>query len=144
MDRADTLRRLDALICPDGAVVLFSDLYPDVPDNAWLPEFRAIRHRHAGEERAARRRPDWQSHTALLLESPFSRLERIGVIERRRIPTARIVDRALSMSSASRARIGSRVDELASDIGAMADRLARDGIVTEVVESTALIAFRPR
>jgi SAM-dependent methyltransferase len=144
MDRADTLRRLDVLIGADGAVVLFSDSHPEVPDNAWLTEFRAIRQRHTGEERAAWRQPDWPSHTALLLDSPFSILERIGVIERRRIPAARIVDRALSMSSASRARIGSHADDLATDIAALADRLATDGVITEVGESTALIAFRRR
>jgi hypothetical protein len=69
MDRADTLRRLDALIGADGAIVLFSDSHPDVPDNAWLTEFRAIRLRHTGEDRAAWRQPDWPSHTALLLDS---------------------------------------------------------------------------
>ncbi|MGA7804935.1 MAG: class I SAM-dependent methyltransferase, partial [Bradyrhizobium sp.] len=32
MDRCDALRRLDALIEPDGAVILFKDVHPEVPE----------------------------------------------------------------------------------------------------------------
>jgi hypothetical protein len=35
MDRADTLRKLDALIEPDGALMLFNDVRPHVPENIW-------------------------------------------------------------------------------------------------------------
>ncbi|MBV8592613.1 MAG: class I SAM-dependent methyltransferase [Acetobacteraceae bacterium] len=141
MDRADTLFRLNTLIAPDGAVALFTDVHPDVPDNAWMKEFRAIRRRCTDENRADRQ-PDWPTHETILLASPFCQLERVGVVERRRIPKAQIVDRALSMSSCSRSRLGARVEQLTAEIAALAESAAKEGWIDEVVESVALVAVR--
>jgi SAM-dependent methyltransferase len=142
MDRADTLCRLDDLVAPQGAIALFGDLHPDVPENAWLQEYRAIRKRHTGAEKPSWRQPGWPSHETFLLASPFNRLERIGILERRRIPAARLVDRALSMSTSSRTSLGDKVDLLAHDMAAYAESIANHGQIEEVVETTALIAFR--
>jgi SAM-dependent methyltransferase len=142
MDRAETLSRLDRLVTADGGVALFSDIHPDVPDNAWVKEFRAIRQRYSEESEAEWRRSDWPTHEAILLASPFCRLERIGVIERRRVPQARIVDRVLSMSTTSRTRIGARAEQLAAEVAALAERVAKQGWIDEVVESVALVAIR--
>jgi hypothetical protein len=125
-------------------VALFGDRHPDVPANAWQKDFQLLRQRYTGDDRAAWRQPGWPSHTALLLDSPFCRLERIGITERRRIPPARLVDRALSISSSTRQRLGPKTDQLAADVAAFAETLARDGWVEEVVESTAVIATHPR
>ena len=144
MDRADTLARLDTLIAPGGAVALFSDRHPEVPDNAWLKQFYAIRDRYSDELQAAWRQPGWPSHEAMLLASPFCRLERMGVVERRRIRPARLVDRALSMSGTSRTRLGDRAEQFAAEIAALAESVATDGLVDELVESVALLAFRER
>jgi SAM-dependent methyltransferase len=144
MDRAETLRRLDALIEPDGAVVLFEADHPELPDNAWLVGYREVLERYSGDDpvRAVRQSADWARHEAILLDSPFARLERIGIIERRRVPAGRLVDRALSQSSTSRARLGARADQLVGEIVAFMAGVALDGFVTEVVESTALVARR--
>ncbi len=142
MDRADTLRRLDALVESQGAVALFADSHPEVPENEWVAEFRAIRTRYVGEETPGWRPPRWPSHEAVLLDSPFRRLERIGVIERRRIAAHSLAERALSMSGSSRAKLGEAADRLAAEIGTLAKRVAVEGWVSEVVESTALVAFR--
>jgi hypothetical protein len=145
MDRAETLRRLDALIEPEGAVVLFHADHPEVPDNAWLAGYEALLERYSGDDpsRAVHHSTDWVRHEAFLLDSPFARLQRLGIIERRRIPADRLVDRALSQSSTSRARLGARADQLTGEIAAFAAGAAPDGIATEVVESTALVARRP-
>jgi SAM-dependent methyltransferase len=142
MDRAETLRQLESISTQDAAVALFSDVHPKVSENDWMPTFREIRQRYTGEDRAAWRQPDWPSHETILLASPFCRLERIGVIERRHIPPERLVDRALSMSSSSRTKLGAKVDAFAQEVAEFAKTLARDGWVEEVVESTALIGFR--
>src|SRR3569833_17664 len=42
MDRADTLQRLDALIATHGAVVLFTDARPDVPENSWYKRYTEL------------------------------------------------------------------------------------------------------
>jgi hypothetical protein len=55
---------------------------------------------------------------------------------------AALIDRALSMSSTSRARIGARADALVAEIEALTAKLAPTGRLVEVVASTALIARR--
>src|SRR5262249_38580810 len=103
MDRQETLLRLDRIVEPRGAVALFGDDQPKVPDNHWGETFGRLIDRYAEGDaaRAARRAPGWLSHEAVLLGSPFAHLERISVIERRTTPVERLVDRALSLSSVS-------------------------------------------
>ncbi len=59
MDRAETLRRLDAVIEPAGAAVLFGDDHPPLPDNRWHEAFDKLIDRYAegDPERASRGRP---------------------------------------------------------------------------------------
>jgi SAM-dependent methyltransferase len=144
MDRQDTLVGLDTIIEPRGAVVLFSDEHPKVPDNHWVEIFERLIDRYAAADvaRKARRAPQWLSHEAVLLDSPFPHLERLSVIERRTTPVERLVDRAMSLSSVSHGQIGARADELAGEVRVAMAALARDGVVAEVVESEALIARR--
>jgi hypothetical protein len=52
------------------------------------------------------------------------------------------VDRALSLSSVSRGQIGGWADDLAREMREAMTAFAKDGVVTEVVESEALIARR--
>ncbi len=67
----------------------------------------------------------------------------MSVIERRATPAEHIVDRALSRSRTSPARLGAeKAAAYAAEIRALTARHAQDGFVTEVVESTALIARR--
>jgi hypothetical protein len=145
MDRPDTLRRLDGIVEPDGAVALFHDSHPELPDNAWSAEFRVLVDSYAADDtsRAGRDGPEWVPHVAVLLDSAFSLLEEIAVIERRDAPVEVLVDRALSMSSTSRARLGARADLLAEEIGTLMARLAPSGRFIEVVSTSALIARRP-
>lgn len=144
MDRPDALRRLDAIVEPQGAVALFGDQHPAVPENAWHAPWRAVRDRYTrpGSARAWRRSPDWVPHELVLLESSFARLERIGVIERRCIPAETLVARALSMSSTSRTALGEQVQAMAADLRAAVAPFVHDGTIAEVVESEALIARR--
>jgi SAM-dependent methyltransferase len=144
MDRPDTLRRLDQLVDPDGAVVLFGDDHPAVPDNRWLAAFEQLIDRYAAINPVGARHQsaDWVRHEASLLDSPFACLERLGVIERRQTPLEHFVDRALSLSIVSRDRIGARADDLADEVRGVMAPFAVTGTVVEVVESQALLARR--
>ncbi len=144
MDRQETLARLDRIVEPEGAVVLFGDDHPRVPDNRWGETFERLIDRYALADaaRTARRAPEWLTHEAVLLDSPFCHLERLSVIERRATPVERLVDRALSLSSVSQGQIGGRADDLAREMREAMAAFAKDGVVTEVVESEALIARR--
>lgn len=141
MDRVDTLRRLDALIEPDGALVLFNDVRPDVPENIWYKQYTALVDGYASREGCIP--PDRLRHEAILLDSSFNQLVRIGVIERRKVPITRLVDRALSMSTSSPEQLGPMSDQLARDLLTQMSQFATDGTVVEVIESQALIACRP-
>src|SRR5262249_32955276 len=141
----DTLRRLDGMVEPDGAVGLFHDSHPKLPENRWQRDYKALIDGYAAGDplRELHTSPDWIPHEAVLLDSPFPRLERIGVIERRQPPVDRLIDRALSMSSTSPQRIGPRADDLVRELRALLAGVAVEGIVTEIIESEALLAFRP-
>jgi SAM-dependent methyltransferase len=145
MDRAETARRLDQLVDPGGAIVLFRVDHLDVPINDWLTQYQNVLDASlGGGGRSAWKQPGWVKHEAVLLESPFSALERIGVIERVRTPVANLLDRALSMSATTRARLGDAgVNRLRDEIDALLAEVVEDGLVTEVLESIALIARRP-
>ena len=144
MDREETLILLDRMVEPGGALALFDDEHPEVPENAWRSEYQALIERYSATDpvRKLRKRPEFLRHEAVLLDSPFSRLERIGIIERRTTPVRRILDRALSMSSTSRAHLGERVEILSRELTDLLDRLAPEGGLVEIVESQALIARR--
>jgi SAM-dependent methyltransferase len=144
MDRAETLKVLDGMIEPKGAVVLFGDSHPEVPDNAWHTPYRQLIERYAegDTEKARRFSPEWLRHEGILLASPFDQIERISVLERRRTPVDRLTDRALSFSSTSPERLGDKAGVLANEIRGLLTAYATDGAVTEIVESTASIARR--
>ena len=145
MDRAGTLQRLDGLVEPGGAVALLGTREPELPDNAWAKAYDTLIERYAADDRTRRERksPDWLRHEAVLLESPFSRIETIAVLERRLTPVERFVDRALSMSSTSAARIGEKTAELAAQVRSTLAPFAVEGMIREVVRSAATIAWRP-
>lgn len=140
MDRPETLRRLDALIAPDGAIALFHDTHPEVPDNAWYQAYRDILHRYRdGAGGSPHRAAGWTRHEGVLLHSAFSRLEKIGVYDQYHVSVDTLVERALSMSSNSRARLGDRADAMIAEIRAT---LPTAG-VHEMIMGSALLAWRP-
>jgi SAM-dependent methyltransferase len=145
MDRAPTLQALDALLEPGGAVVLFTERYPDVPDNAWHAEFQAIVDSYSIADPARPQILGAPRNEAVLLSSAFDQLERVAVFEARQTPIERLVDRALSFAATWQGRPGSREDDLAGEIRAAVSKHAdANGIVREVLEGQALVARRSR
>jgi SAM-dependent methyltransferase len=146
MDRADTLRRLNEIIETGGAIALFGDRHIEVPENKWHTEWRAITERYARDDAAkgSRRSGSWLSHESVLLNSPFCRLERISFVAQQVSPIDSLIERAQSMSSLSRERIGEGANQLTRDLRALLASVAAAGTVTEVVECSALIARRSR
>jgi len=146
MDRAATLGALDRIVTPRGAVALFRDSHVDVPQNRWRGEFRAViepfAEKDPGHVRAARRGSGWIQHEAVLLESKFNQLERHSVIQRIETPVERLIDRALSMSSTSPERLGQEMEAMTARLREVLNGHASDGVIVEVVESEALLAFR--
>jgi hypothetical protein len=145
MDRAATLRSLDALLDPGGAVVLFHESYPEVPQNAWRKEFQDIIDHYSVADPARPQIRAAASHESVLLESAFDQLERSSVIEVRRTPVERFVDRALSFASTWQGDVSSLEQDIAREIrAAVAKYAGPDGAVLEVLEGHALIARRSK
>ena len=143
MERRQVLDVLDGLIPPGGAVALFHDSYPDVPVNDWHESFHAIRQHYSTQDTARTRTHHAKDHEAVLLDSPFSHLERISVLEPRQTSVEHLVDRALSYASTWQGRPGSRMHDMALEVRDALTPYAKDGYVAEILEGTALIARRP-
>jgi ubiquinone/menaquinone biosynthesis C-methylase UbiE len=144
MDRTATLIALDRLVEWGGAVVLFSDKHPDLPENKWTEKFHEILAPYGAdyEPRVVRRSGVWNSHDAFFLDSSFSDLERISVVERRQTPVTHLIDRAFSLSATSPGRLGDKSKALQAELEAFFKPVAPDGTVTETVETIASIASR--
>ena len=94
--------------------------------------------------KAAWQSPDWIRHAAFLIGSAFSVVDGLSVTERRSFPAAHLVDRAFSLSRTSPEALGpEKAAALAADLRALAARVAVDGMLTEILESTVEIARRP-
>jgi SAM-dependent methyltransferase len=145
MDRRETLKALDALVETGGAVALFGTRQPDVPQNAWYRGFQDVIDSYSTDDPARPHTRGAHEHEALLLESAFDHLERVAVLERRRTPIDRFVDRALSFASTWHGRPNFRESELAVDIREVITPHAdAEGLVLEVLEGQALVARRTR
>jgi ubiquinone/menaquinone biosynthesis C-methylase UbiE len=146
MDRAETLRALDRLVAPGGAVVLFGDSHPTTAENRWhkiLDEFGERYGTGESEHRAARKRPDYRGHASMLFESPFPELETAGIVIRREITADEIVGLAFSRSVTARQKLGDRVATFETDLRRELAALSPDGRFSEVAEIHALVARRP-
>lgn len=143
MDRAQTARSLDQFVERGGAIALFSEQYPEVPDNAWQPAFQELIDSYgtADPARAQMRSPI--KHETILLASAFDQLERVAVLERRRTPIERFVDRALSFATTWHGRPGSREQDLPQDVRRVLAPFAdASGHIHELIEGQALVARR--
>jgi SAM-dependent methyltransferase len=145
MDRVETLRRLDALIVAGGAVALFNSEHRDAPGAEWVAPYRALVRRYGEDDRTHVKRlaACWVSHEAVLLDSAFNVLDEFAVIERREVSVPQLVARALSRSSTSPERLGEAAPRLIADIEALLQPVAREGMLSEVLASYALLARRP-
>jgi 2-polyprenyl-3-methyl-5-hydroxy-6-metoxy-1,4-benzoquinol methylase len=144
MDRPTTLEVLDTLIEPGGAVVLFHDRHIASSPN-WRAVLRQLTETFSPErhsEQMLRRGPDWLPHEAILLRSPFRKLERIGVLRERMLTIEDVIGRALSSSVTSPQALGERTAEFEEALRSELLRIAPDGPLTEIVEVNGLMAFR--
>jgi SAM-dependent methyltransferase len=144
MDRPETLRRLDELLEPDGAVALLRDHRLALPQNEWAASYRAFVDRWSEDDQTRNRRqtnPEG-ANISVLLESVFSRLEYVSVITQRTLGIGELEAHILSQSSTSRARLGERADDMLAELRAAAAEWSAEGRFTEVLRSDALIAWR--
>ena len=146
MDRNATLACLDKLIAPHGAVALLSTESLPFPDGRWRDVFDAVRAEFAMPDDfdAHRKSPQWEPHGAVLLRSPFSRLESFGIIEKRVSSIDELISRALSQSSTTPEALGERRMAFEKRLREDLLTVCPDGRFPEIMESAALLARRAR
>ena len=142
MDRAATLARLDDILTPTGAIVLFDDAHPRTAENHWLDVLDDVARRYGRDEEQVvleRKSRDYRSHESYLLASRFNIVEGASVVIHKPITTEEIVGRALSMSTCSPEKLGRRMGAFESD---MRRAVGSSGELTEIASLVALIARR--
>ncbi|MBV9220353.1 MAG: methyltransferase domain-containing protein [Methylobacteriaceae bacterium] len=144
MDRAATLKTLDAMVESGGAVCLFSENHERSRENRWQDVLRKVQHDFVGASSSEQLRsdPNWDSHAAVLLDSAFPLLERIALIERRAGTVEGLVGRSLSMSMTSPQALGDRLADFTATLRARLLELYPSGRLAEIIEFSALMARR--
>ena len=146
MDRAATLRRLEAVVEPDGAIVLFNDEVSDLPENAAIKAWKTVVERYSADDRVRmeRKSPEWQDHEAVLRTSAFRDVEWLSCLDRGTTTVDVLLHRALSMSATSESRLGPRAETMVAEIRAALSPFTATGPLVQIIEWTALIGRRPR
>jgi SAM-dependent methyltransferase len=145
MDRAATLDVLAALITRDGAIALFHDAHPKTAENAWRRVLRDIANKYgrtASPHVQETERGDYRTHESMLLDSPFNRLEQVGVFIKRELTADEIVGLAFSLSTTAPQKLGDRAPAFEADLRAQLHALSPSGRFTEIAELLALVARR--
>jgi ubiquinone/menaquinone biosynthesis C-methylase UbiE len=147
MDREATLKRLDELVAPSGAVALVNTELHPFGDNRWHSAFEDIRKAHGrfDEFYHWRKSGDWEQHISVLVRSAFGDVERHSVFERREVSLDELVARALSFSANAPTLLGEDGrSAYEAEIRAKMTAIQPSGRFPEIVESAAVIARRPR
>ena len=146
MDRDATLRALDALIEPGGAVVLFDERGHRSAENAWSPIWdRVVGKWSPQEEWTAhmhRLGPGWERHEAVLARSAFSRLDLLTHRHRRVTTLDEFIGRVYSMSTSSLEKLGDKRAAFEEEFRTEMLTLSPSGLFEEFVEANALVARR--
>ena len=142
MDRATTLEALHRIVYPFGALALFRDSHPEIPQNLWYKRLQAtlrpFSQKASAESLGEAPVPD----EFYLLKSKFDRLERVSVIQEVASPVERVLHRAWSMSMPRSGQLNSEMRTVLDNLRALLNQQASNGRITEVIESEALVAFR--
>lgn len=146
MDRAETLRTLDRLIRPDGAIALFGENHPSTRENGWrrlIGEVGKAYDADMASYRAQWRGSEGLAHEAYLFDSAFCELEGVSVFVRRALRVDDIIGRVLSLSLSSPEKLGDRQAAFEADLREALLAFAPDGRLSEIAEMKATLARRP-
>ncbi|HEY2446714.1 MAG TPA: class I SAM-dependent methyltransferase [Rhizomicrobium sp.] len=145
MDRAAALAMLDRQVLPGGAIALVHDDHPETVENAWRGVLRDLADNYGRAESPhvrVTKAPGYRAQESILLDSPFCRLERVGVFVRRSLSADEIVGLGFSLSALSPEKLGARAKTFERELREALARLSPDGCFTEIAELSALLATR--
>lgn len=144
MDPAATLAAMKRVIDPDGHLAFIRDRITDAPENNWHGPWENARKAFESpdDSGAVRRLSRLADRLGPALEgSPFRVDGEVSALSTRTTNVDDLVERALSMSTTSPAKLGARLDAFEAAIrAALAPFAGADGRLTEIASSDALIA----
>ncbi|MGX1545164.1 class I SAM-dependent methyltransferase [Streptomyces adustus] len=147
MDRDQTLRNLDQLVEPEGAVVLASGGAPgDLEPAPWLQVIADVRTRYLGPERRAGSGTyshPRERHQDVMARSPFSDVDTARWDRTVTRTLDEVIGLQFSYSYSSPAQLGHEKDDFEHDLRQALTEVNPDGIFDEVVRTEAIIATRP-
>ena len=147
MDRLATLAMLDRIIAPGGAVALFHDAHPVLPENEWFKVLCKVgdRYGRAAQPHIAERKAlGHRRYEPFLYQSVFTTLEGLSVTVRKSISEDEIVGRAFSQSTTSPEKLGDRTDAFEAELRERLRALSPKGEFIEIAEMVTLVARRSR
>ncbi|WP_172298477.1 class I SAM-dependent methyltransferase [Pseudoruegeria sp. HB172150] len=144
MDRPQTLRDLDRLLAPGGAIALLGDSPVKGPATRWLAAANEVGRGFAQRDEYDEFRvsDDWQPHEEVLSASAFSDLRQIAVHETETWDFPRLLAFFLSRSGTTEARLGARSAEMKAALRSALEPFG-PGPWTSLHRHSALIARRP-
>ena len=147
MDRIATLGILDRIIAPGGAVALFHDAHPVLPENEWFKTLCKVgdRYGRAAQPHIAERKAlGHRRYEPFLYQSAFTKLDGLSVTLRQPVSEDEIVGRAFSQSTTAPDKLAERADAFEAELRERLRALSPDGKFIEIAEMVALVARRDR
>jgi len=145
MDREATLARFDSLVAPNGVILVCSSHSATDGANPWLDDYNQARRSWSDASLWSESGSGARVHRNL---AAFFRGTRFQVADVIRVETSHDISvrdlarRVLTFSSSSPTVLGDRTEAMLSDVEARLVPFGRDGVVTEVVVSTAQVTKR--
>jgi SAM-dependent methyltransferase len=136
---------LERLVAPGGVVAICASFSANDGRNAWLDEYTAARRAWSDERLWSQSRNGERVHRELssrLERTTFAAAEVIRVETTNQTSVAELAQRVLTYSSSSPAVLGDKVEPMLRDVEARMMPWSCNGVVTEIVVSTAQIARR--
>ena len=146
MDRLSTLAMLDRIVTRDGALALFHDAHPVLPENRWFKTLCKIGDKYGRQSHAhiaERKKLGHRRYEPFLYQSAFTELDGLSVTIRKPITLDEIVGRAFSLSTTSPEKLGPRAQAFEAELREALSDLSPSGHFTEIAEMVALVARRP-
>jgi SAM-dependent methyltransferase len=137
MDPGMVAAMFERLVAPGGAIVVCSARSAADGRNAWLAEYNEGRRAWSGSGGAGRYRQDLE---AVFQGTRFRVAPSIRIESRQQISAGDLAQRVLTFSTSSPAVLGDRASAMLRDIERRLLPFSRDGVLTEIVLSSADIA----
>jgi SAM-dependent methyltransferase len=145
MDEAALGPLFQRLVAADGVVAVCASFSVRDERNAWLEAYTTARRAWSDQRLWLDSRKGERAHRELatvLAGTGFQPAETIRVETTHEVSVERLARRVLTFSSSSPGALGDKVDAMLADVEGRLAPFARDGILTEVVVSTAQLARR--